>query len=372
MNIYYSQTKSDLVTSVNILKMTFHHRFSVIGAFCLLMLLCGCSKEKSRGDAAHASFYYWRSNFALSFDEKKILDSLHTRKLYMKFFDVDWNPYSQTAQPLAVIQFQSALSESIDIVPTVFITNRTFDHLRNAEADQLTEKIKNKIFAIVHANIKRTVKEMQIDCDWTGRTRKIYFRFLELMKNSLDKNNIILSATIRLHQYSAPNDRGVPPVHQGVLMFYNMGEMEGTGAVNSILDLNIGRQYLRKAGKYPIHLDIALPLYNWGVLIRRGKIVNLLHDMQFESLKDSSLYERTDKNLFSVRKSHYDSGVYLYANDQIRYESVSMEQLKIAVDDLRDKFYLQSSSLIFFQIDPLLEKQYGIASIRSLLSSFYN
>ena len=352
--------------------MTSHHRFSVIGAFCLLMLLCGCSKEKSQGSAAQASFYYWRSTFALSVDEKKILDSLHTRKLFIKFFDVDWNPYSRMAQPLAVIQCQSALSESIDMVPTVFITNRTFEHLRSAEGDQLAEKVKNKIFSIVRANFKRTVKEIQIDCDWTDRTKKIYFRFLEVMKNSLDKDNIILSATIRLHQYCAPNDRGVPPVHQGVLMFYNMGEMEGTGAVNSILDLNIGRQYLRQAGMYPLHLDIALPLYSWGVLIRRDKIVNLLHEMQFESLKDSLLYKRTGKNLYSVRKSHYDSGVYLYANDQIRYESVSMEQLKIAVDDLRDKFYLQSSVLIFFQIDPLLEKQYGIAGLRSLLSSFYN
>jgi hypothetical protein len=290
----------------------------------------------------------------------------------MKFFDVDWNTFTRNPQPVAVIQFISVPPESIEIVPTIFITNRTFEHISNSDASQLSRRIIKKIYSLIPTSFQKAVKEIQMDCDWSDRTKGKYFKFLDTMRSILNDSVIILSATIRLHQFGDPVHRGVPPVDQGVLMYYNMGEMEGPYAVNSIFDLEVGRRYLLKVDTYPLHLDVVLPLYSWGVLIRRDKIVNLLHDIQREILQDTTFFENIAANMYSVKKNHYYNGTYLYVNDKIRYEAVGIEQLQYAVDDLRRKFSDQSPSIIFFQLGPTLEKQYGTPAIRSLVSSFYN
>jgi hypothetical protein len=348
----------------------FHFRINILVVIFNLLLLSGCSNDNSHKNIPQSSFYFWRSAFTLSLPEKAMIDSLHTKKLFIKVFDIDWNPYTQDPQPLSLIRFISALPEKLSIVPTVFITNRTFEHLRNGDIDQISERIKNKIFSIIPANNRNSVKEIQIDCDWSKKTKAKYFHFLEAMSRRLKDSDIIISATIRLHQYADPVNTGVPPVQQGVLMFYNMGELEGPNAVNSILDVNVGKQYLDRAYSYPIHLDIALPLYRWGVLIRRERVVNLLHDLQSEELQDSTLFQNIGTNKYRARRGHYVSGVYVYPDDRIRLESVTIEQLYYASTMLKKHFYSQSFDIIFFHLEPSLEAQYGISNIRSLLISF--
>jgi len=301
-----------------------------------------------------------------------MIDSLHTKKLFIKVFDIDWNPYARNPQPLALIRFISALPENLSIVPTVFITNRTFEHLQNGELDQFSEKIIHKIFTIIPLHNRNSVKEIQMDCDWSKKTKSKYFHLLEAMNKSLKDSGIIISATIRLHQYADPVNTGVPPVQQGVLMFYNMGELEGPNAVNSILDINVGKQYLDRASSYPIHLDIALPLYGWGVLIRNERVVNLLHDVRSEELQDSTLFLNIGTNLYRACRGHYFRGVYVYPDDRIRLESVSMEQLYDASKIIKKCFRKHSYEIIFFHLEPTLEAQYGISNLRSFLCAFGN
>jgi hypothetical protein len=337
---------------------------------CGLLLSAGCTRDKSHIGNPQASFYYWRSSFSLSNPEKAIIDSLKVRKLYIKFFDVDWNPYSQSAQPTGIIQFLSTVPESVHIVPTVFITNRTIEHLQKNEVGLLAHRISKKILSLIPQNQQNKVEEFQLDCDWTERTKLKYFHLLDSLNQSCKKNKITLSVTIRLHQYADPQRTGIPPVERGVLMFYNMGEMEGKNAQNSILDLNIGRQYLNQKKSYPIHLNIALPLFCWGVLIRGERVVNLLHDIEQEDLQDSTFFHCIGKNLYKASEGHYCNGVYIYPNDIIRFESVSTEQLTETAALIKRQFHDQSFEVIFFHLEPNLEARYGISHLRSLISSF--
>jgi hypothetical protein len=337
----------------------------IIGLF-----LSGCSTNHSHGAIPQSSFYFWRSTFLLSPQEQLLIDSLHTKKLFIKVFDVDWNPYTNLPQPLAPIQFVSSLSAKVTIVPTVFITNKTFEHLPSNKLDQLANEIKNKIFFLIPLNNAPSIHEIQIDCDWSKSTQLKYFRFLETMKTLLIEKNIGLSVTIRLHQYADPIGTGVPPAPQGVLMLYNMGDVENPKTINSILDIGIAKQYLAKVKSYPLRLDIALPLYQWGVLIRRGRVVNLLHELPTEELYDSSLFKNKISNMFQACKGHYLRGVYIYPDDQIRLESVSLDQLYQLSMLLKENMGNQSFDIIFFHLEPTVEARYGFSNLRSFLRSF--
>ncbi len=343
-----------------------------IGQFLIAitaLMLPGCSKH-SQEQIPQASFYYWRSSFELSPEEKTMVDSLRVRKIYLKFFDVDWNPISQSPQPLAITRILSSLPDSIAVIPTIFITNRTFEHVKNIESEKLAQKIMIKMFSLLPSRLRTGVTEIQMDCDWSSRTRREYFHFLNVMSEFLQDSGIALSATIRLHQYADPAKTGIPPVKRGVLMFYNMGAMEGPEASNSILDVKIGEQYLNLADSYPMHLDIALPLFHWGVLIRRGRVVNLLDNVQAEELEDTTFFWKIEHNTYRARKGHYICGAYMYENDYIRLESISLDQLFDAMRVLKRHFQGSRPSFIFFHLEPTLETRYGPSNIRSLLRSF--
>ena len=77
--------------------------------------------------------------------------------------------------------------------------------------------------SILDVNQLNIPKEIQLDCDWNSSTQKKYFNLIEEMKLYPTWENIVWSATIRLHQLKYPKQTGVPPVNKGVLMFYNMG-----------------------------------------------------------------------------------------------------------------------------------------------------
>ena len=86
-------------------------------------------------------------------------------------------------------------------------------------------------------------KELQIDCDWTESTRDKYFHLLSTLRNELERNKQIISATIRLHQVKYAAITGIPPVHRGMLMYYNMGKINATDN-NSVYDKKIAEKYI--------------------------------------------------------------------------------------------------------------------------------
>lgn len=101
--------------------------------------------------------------------------------------------------------------------------------------------------------------EIQIDCDWTLKTKVNYFAFLNALKKISHKT---ISCTLRLYPFKYPEIMGTPPVDKATLMCYNLTKPLESENKNSILDNNELRSYLKNTEKYPIHLDIALPLFS--------------------------------------------------------------------------------------------------------------
>jgi hypothetical protein len=179
----------------------------------LFLLFFGCLNNPK----PTVSFYYWKTVFKLSTLEKDILKENEVSKLYIRYFDVDMKENSLL--PVLPIIFKDNV-ENFEIVPVVFIRNEVMLN-DDVNLEDLGTKIRNLINQINKKN-KINCKEIQIDCDWTMRSKDNYLKFITLFKK---KYKGILSATIRLHQVKFSEKTSIPNVDKGVLMFYNMGKV---------------------------------------------------------------------------------------------------------------------------------------------------
>ncbi len=320
--------------------------------------------------APEITFYHWKNEIHLSSAETDYLDSLAVKTLYLRFFDVDWNPDRQEPIPISVINISSSKNLPATIIPTVFITNRTFLKIKNNEILNFSNKLLLKISTIQEGLPNVQIPEIQIDCDWSGKSRENYFLFLNILKKKIHKENKKLSVTIRLHQLKYPDKTGTPPVDRGVLMCYNVGDLQKWDTENSILDDKITSAYLKKNMTYPLPLDLALPAFCWGVLFRDGKMIKLLNQLENSELSDQKFYTTENKNRYTVRQSTYLHGHYLYPNDQIRLESVSSATLKIVAKQLKYALPSNQRSLIFYHLDSLTQVNYPASEIKEIQRIF--
>lgn len=343
------------------------HLFFISFLF-LFGMLCSCSEKENR--TVHTGFYHWRTEFSLTNFEKNVLQKTETEKIYVKFFDVDWNGNEAVAQ--ANLQVKNADRTDAEIVPTVFITNRTFKNLDAAKIEDLANKITRKINALFSSFTPLKLKEIQFDCDWSESTHDAYFSFLESMNTKLLEQNVQLSATIRLHQIKFFERTGVPPVARGMLMFYNTGELRELTTENSILNLETAEKYLVNFGEYPLPLDLALPLFRWGVLFRENKMVRLLNNLSQEELRDTSLFQKTGEQRYYVNENTYLAGHYVYQGDEIRLEHISQEKLDSTVQILNPIWPTNDFYLTFYHIDSIFIQHYESENILMLRNQLKN
>ncbi len=328
----------------------------------LFLFLTSCTTNKKEITPA---FYHWQTNFSLTQSEKDYLQSFSVKKLYVKFFDVDWNSRAQEPLPVAEVILDTVDLKDIEIIPTIFITNRSLKNYPLEKMEELGGNILEKIFSI-----KKDVREIQIDCDWSESTEKKYFRLLRFFKKEIQTEKIQLSATIRLHQIKYFEKTGVPPVDRGMLMFYNVDDVKDYNTKNSILDLEVAKQYFFNFENYPLELDVALPIFSWGVLYRGGGMVKLINNLRAKDMTDESFFLPTDETHFEVVKSTYLQGKYLYEGDIIRLETVPLETLKMSAELLKSKIENPNVTISFYHLDTTTIKHYPYEKLEAIIGAF--
>ena len=231
--------------------------------------------------------YYWRTDLRFDSTERAFLKQYHIRKVYCRYFDVVMNDEATEPKPNATITFSDPLPDSIEIIPTVYITE---DCMHQAHKG-LAEKIVKRIMQMNETNDIKGVREIQIDCDYTSRSRKTYYDFLKEVKSQLSTLHYQLSTTIRLHQLSME----APPVDYGVLMIYNTGDPRNFMERNPILDIRDVQPYLKRLDKYPLPLAAAYPVYQW---VRNIHGVRVEHTVEAdEILRVKKAMEKERNNL---------------------------------------------------------------------------
>ena len=262
----------------------------------LTLLITGCGKQRPQDKSLEQcnSVYYWRTDLRLDSTERVFLKQYDIKKVYCRYFDVVMGDNDAEPSPNATISFSDSLPDSVEIIPTIYITE---DCMHKPHKD-LAEKVVQRIRQMNETNNINNVHEIQIDCDYTSRSRKTYYKFLEEVVK-LWKSKV--STTIRLHQLSMP----VPPVDYGALMVYNTGDPRKWQERNPILDYRDVYPYLKHLEQYALPLAVAYPVYQW---VRYIDNVRVEHTVEADViLKVKHAMEKERKNLSnSIITYHLD------------------------------------------------------------------
>ena len=297
--------------------------------------------------------------------EISALETHHVHTLYVRFFDVDTPEEKGQPLPLGVTDSLERLPEQLAVIPVVFITNRTFLRMQHdTEAVQLANKILKKI-----TGMRSAFPELQIDCDWSEKTKDRYFILLQSLKKQLPQGTI-LSATIRLHQAKYPLRTGIPPADRGMLMFYNMGKIQNPKAPNSIFDAATAAAYTPYLRSYALPLDAALPVFRWYIHYRNGSIRGLITKKQLPEITDTSYFYSTGINLYTVKGSALMNGVSFETGDVLKYEALEDESLLEAASMLRKNLREENRRVVLYDLDDINIKYYESKTIQSVYSTF--
>jgi hypothetical protein len=306
----------------------------------VMVLIAACRHQHKP-----VSFYYWKTQFSLNGFEKNVLKEQAVKKLYVRYFDVDLKPGEKEPVPVSPIQLDTAI-RAYQVVPVIFIKNRTFEQLPAAAVPTLA----NNVFALV-SQINQSqhiaTHEIQFDCDWTERTRDNFFLFIQHYRAISTQT---ISSTIRLHQVKYKERTGVPPVDYGVLMYYNMGAINGDNN-NSIYERSIANRYNSYIKSYPLPLDVALPVFSWGLTIRNGKVVELLNKIDFTQFENDSNFTRASNNRYQVKHACFKAGYYFRENDEIKQEHVPADDLLDITNQINQYSNRRIGKLIFYDLD---------------------
>lgn len=332
-----------------------------ISAFILILFSCHQKQD------IQPSFYYWKTTFSLSLSEKECLKNNAIKHLYVRFFDVDVDEQTHELKPLGIIDSLENIPENCDVIPVVFITNRSFIERNAAQVKELAGLMVTKI-----NNMYTNYKELQIDCDWSQKTKENYFIFLGEVKKQI-KSNTKLTCTIRLHQVKYPDITGLPPVDGGMLMFYNMGNIHDVNEQNSIYNEQTAEKYVAYSANYPLHLDVALPLFNWLIHYRNNDVVGLITKKQLPDVTNEMyFYHEKNTQLYIVRVSQLINGIYYKEGDVLKKEILSNKELIKATQQVYNSLKPENRRVVLYDLDEQHIKNYEKETLKTVFTTFNN
>jgi len=337
----------------------------------LILLLAGCGPKRA---SVSPGFYYWKTKFRLSPYEQQRLQDAGTQDLYVRFFDVDWDPAANDPAPQATVRFpQEGAKVPFRITPVVFITNRTLLHLADTGVAHTTAANISRLLAHLCRQgglDDQKIKEVQLDCDWTAQTKDIYFALLRGLRNEPFFHGKKLSATIRLHQVKFSDKSGIPPVDKGLLMVYNMGDLQQPGEHNSILDVSEAKKYLGHLEGYPLKLDIALPLFSWCLLFEAGKFAGILRELDPDALKNNPAFIQQGPNSYRCAKDTVFMDYIFKRHVVVRTESAQLQNILDIARYTAPRLKNDSLHVLLYHADSLTLSKFTNENLEKIFAAF--
>lgn len=311
-------------------------------SFTLIFLFAFLSSCTNPDEHSY-TYYYWRTHLSLNTAEKAALKTAAVPFLYTRFFDIE--KVNGKFQPVAAITKDGSFQTDKEIVPVVFIKNDVFYDITLEEINFLAKNV-NSLLKKKQSEFGFKVSgEIQIDCDWTAGTNKEYFAFLEKLKEFSGKN---ITCTLRLHQVKDRTLSGVPPVDKVYLMCYSTSSPLENSTRNSILDLPTLKNYLAYLHRYPLDIDVALPIYSWGIVTNHLGKHKLINALSTEDLQNPN-FKKLSENQVEVLKDGFYFGNYLNKGFTIKVEEISEDQLTEAKKYLTQK--LGNYHIVYYHLD---------------------
>jgi len=332
---------------------------------CVLLLFAMLPLSCQRGrPPAEVSFYHWKQTLDLERPEREFLARAGSKRLFVRFFDVDLDPASNRPVPVSELECRGGLPAGIGVVPVVFLAERVFRS--ECDPQKLAGQVAAKIERIVARCGFAVPAEVQLDCDWTANSRGPFFAFLEALRRRFPPRTT-LSATLRLHQVKFREREGLPPVDRATLMLYNMGRVESPAPGNSIIDVYVFCSYADSLKDYPLPCDLALPIFQWGLVYRLDRLARIVNDLGAdEVVAAGDAFKALGKGRFLCQRGAHLGGAAIYAGDLLRLEGAEFpavhECLRLARKALKGK----AAGLVFYHLDAKALARFGPGRILEL------
>jgi hypothetical protein len=322
--------------------MTRYHYYCVF-LFIAVIMLTACRQQT---DKEHPySFYYWRTSLSLDSIELAALERSTGDNLYLRFFDVD--KVNGAIEPVGIIKDDYKQPLPKRVVPVVFIANRVWEGITQEEIELLAERIAASAGYIRNKYNFNEATEIQFDSDWTATTREAYFAFLTYFA---ELSRIEVTSTLRLHQVKDAKVMGIPPVKKCYLMCYATGSPLNADKENSILDVPLLKNYLVDLHKYPLLLDIALPIYSWALISNHIGKTQIANGWKSAMLEENDMFLQHADDVFEVVEEGYFRGVYLSKGFKVKVEEIDVASLE-AVKTYVDSKLNYPFSYIYYHLD---------------------
>ncbi|MFD1258348.1 hypothetical protein ACFQ3S_16200 [Mucilaginibacter terrae] len=332
-------------------------------AFIILLGLVSCRKKR----VINTSFYYWKTVYDANATERRYFNALHCQKLYVRVMDVDKS--DNGVVPISPVTFKSALPNSVQLIPVVYLVNDVLKNQTSQQLDDLARKIVYYVNGRIKPSGKTSYNELQIDCDWTRTTRDNYFYLLTQIRANASLKNKKLSATLRLHQLKNQKNSGIPPVNRVMLMCYNMGNLRKYGHQNSILEQSELEKYAGKnLGEYPMPIDVGLPVFNWVVVFRQKQYAGIAKRLHNDRFFDNKTFKASGSDLYTLQKDLPQYG--LLRGDEIRRENLSAGQLLCAASYIQKYISSDTVNIIYFHLDEPTLKHYTYEDMEKTAAVF--
>jgi hypothetical protein len=263
--------------------------------------------------------------------------------------------------------FKEAPPTGVEVTPVVFIANAVFE--QKVDADALAKQVWELARSMAD-DAPFSFKELQVDCDWSDRTREAYFAFCRALRALAASQTVQLSATIRLHQVKYSARTGVPPVDRGMLMFYNMGHLEPAPPRSSIFNSEDASRYASFIDGYALPLDGALPVFSWTIHSRGDKVVGLLDKVGEADLTDTPGLKRVANQRYVASEAALFHGSYLQQGDALTVEAMTPAVASEAATLLARHFHPHKEfSIALFDLDERNLKAYEPQDLEALFTA---
>jgi hypothetical protein len=324
--------------------------------FCLMML-ASCKHPRK----VSTCFYYWKTVYKQNQVESEYAKHLHSNKMYLRIMDMDESGVQPT--PVSPITFQQKLPDTVQLIPVVYIINNVLKNTNKATIADMARKLLYYVDGKVKQAGKSGYSELQIDCDWTAGTRDNYFYMLNELKAQMKGK--VLSVTLRLHQVKNQQSCGIPPVNKALLMCYNMGNLRKYGPKNSIIEVTELKKYLGdNLARYPMKMDIGLPLFSWAVAFRDKQYMGIARQINFDKLSNAKRFSAMGGNLYRAKTDMPEYG--LNKLDEVRWESAPIKDLEAITGYLSPRLKNDAVEVVYFHLDEDVLKRYTYEELQNV------
>lgn len=324
--------------------------------------------DTSNNKTVTRGMYYWKTQLYINDYDERFIKNHDISKLYTKIMDIDWHAvygaYPTTANDIEREFSRDSLTE---IIPVIFLTNESILQTPNENIDTLGKKLVLKAAKLCGHGFNE-VKELQLDCDWTPKSKEKYFKLIEVVKKQL--NGRKLSVTLRLHQLKNKKITGIPPADRVMLMLYNMGKLSRYNEPNSILNISETKKYLA-GSRYSLPMDFALPIFNWGIRFSNKRFDGIIHRVNRETFDTCKAFVKQKNGLYHTVADYYTiDDNYFYNGDEIRIEDVSKEDLLKLPSMCKNISNSKKFCVSFFELNTYYVSKIDSASYEEIYNSF--